>query len=223
MKPRIGIASNFDLDRDAYLCYAADVRAIARAGGLPLVLPYFAPADIPELLDSLAGLVFTGGGDFAPEHYGAKPHPEIRRVNPARDAFEVPLAKTALEREMPVLGICRGMQLLNVAHQPLPALWRAASCDRRDHRPACDHGHPGPHRIPRRRIPRRARPTANATLILRVAHPHRRCACQARHGPAWSRARSVSLGAARVQGNAPASRQPASMFCLPARPRSVSR
>jgi putative glutamine amidotransferase len=90
--------------------------AVQRAGGLALILP---PDDVvaeapDELLDMLDGLILAGGSDIDPGSYGAQPHPETRGTRPERDRFEIALGTRALERDMPVLGICRGMQMLNV-------------------------------------------------------------------------------------------------------------
>lgn len=87
------------------------------AGGLPLILPPDeATADEPDqLLDMLDALLLTGGADIDPALYGAERENETQASNTERDRFELTLARGALERDMPVLGICRGMQLLNVA------------------------------------------------------------------------------------------------------------
>jgi putative glutamine amidotransferase len=92
-------------------------RAVQAAGALALLLPPDpAGADQPdEFLARLDALVLAGGSDIDPSSYGAEPHPEARGGRPERDGFEVALARRAAERKMPVLGICRGMQLLNVA------------------------------------------------------------------------------------------------------------
>jgi putative glutamine amidotransferase len=90
---------------------------IQTAGGMALLLPPDdAAAEQPdEMLDLVDGLVLAGGCDVDPATYGARPHPETSGSWPERDRFELALAHAALEREMPVLGICRGMQMLNVA------------------------------------------------------------------------------------------------------------
>jgi putative glutamine amidotransferase len=95
----------------------AYVTAVQRAGGLALVLPpdEVAVADPDVLLDRVDGLLLAGGADIDPSSYGAEPHEETRGTWPERDAFEIALAQRALARDMPLLGICRGMQLLNVA------------------------------------------------------------------------------------------------------------
>jgi putative glutamine amidotransferase len=94
--------------------YALTVQA---AGGTVLLLPPDdAVAEQPgELLDLIDGLMLAGGSDLDPASYGARPHPATRGSWPERDRFELALAHAALERDMPVLGICRGMQMLNVA------------------------------------------------------------------------------------------------------------
>jgi len=91
--------------------------AVQREGAIALMLsPDDALAADPEqLLDMLDGLILAGGSDVDPASYGAEPHPETGGTNEERDRFEVALARAALDRDMPVLGICRGMQMMNVA------------------------------------------------------------------------------------------------------------
>jgi len=91
----------------------AYVRALEHAGGRPLLVPPSEEA-IEETLDALHGLIFSGGGDLDPTTYGADAHPATREVNPARDHAELALLEAALVRDMPVLAVCRGSQLLNV-------------------------------------------------------------------------------------------------------------
>lgn len=90
------------------------VEAIERAGGRPLVVP---PSEdgVEETLDALDGLLLSGGEDVDPAHYGADPHPETQGVRPDRDRAELALLDGALARDMPVLAVCRGSQVLNVA------------------------------------------------------------------------------------------------------------
>jgi putative glutamine amidotransferase len=101
------------------------VRAIEAAGALPVVMPPLAPADVPALLARLDGLVLSGGPDLAPAAYDAQPHAELGATEPDLDEFEYAVAREALHLELPILGICRGAQALNVArggtlHQHLP-------------------------------------------------------------------------------------------------------
>jgi putative glutamine amidotransferase len=87
---------------------------VARAGGRPLLVPPSLDG-IEETLDALDALLFSGGADLDPEVYGAEPHPETNGVQPERDRAELALLEAALARDMPVLAVCRGSQLLNVA------------------------------------------------------------------------------------------------------------
>jgi putative glutamine amidotransferase len=94
------------------------VSAIARAGARPLLLAP-TPADLRnprELLDMLDGVLVTGGADLHPDAYGARPHPATEATSAERDAFELLLVRAAAERDLPCLGICRGMQVVNVAY-----------------------------------------------------------------------------------------------------------
>lgn len=92
--------------------------AIARAGGLPVLLPADdASAEAPdELLDLVDALLLAGGSDVDPGSYGARPRAETGTTWPERDRFELALAHRAIERDVPLLGVCRGMQVLNVAY-----------------------------------------------------------------------------------------------------------
>jgi gamma-glutamyl-gamma-aminobutyrate hydrolase PuuD len=89
------------------------VRAVERAGGRAVLVP---PDDdgIEEVLDALDGLIFSGGNDLTPDSYGAEADPATNGTNPARDRGELALLRAALERDLPVLAICRGVEVLNV-------------------------------------------------------------------------------------------------------------
>jgi putative glutamine amidotransferase len=110
-------------DVDCVMVPAAYTRSVLAAGGLPLVLP---PADGgAEVLDVLDAIVFVGGSDLNPQLYGQDPHPDSLGFYDHRDRAELELMRAALERDLPMLGICRGMQLLNVErggdlHQHVP-------------------------------------------------------------------------------------------------------
>ena len=118
-KPVVGITTYLTRaawgawDLEAALVPAAYVRAVTRAGGVPLLVPPGAAVD--ETLDAVDGLIFSGGSDLDPELYGADPHAETVGVVRERDDFELALMQAALARDLPVLAICRGSQVLNVA------------------------------------------------------------------------------------------------------------
>ena len=95
----------------------AYMRAVERAGGLPVALPPLESENVDPLLDQLSGLLLTGGPDLDPACYGAGPHPELGPIDHDVDVFEIALCRRADRRGMPILGICRGTQVLNVARQ----------------------------------------------------------------------------------------------------------
>lgn len=101
-------------DADAALVPAAYVHAVARAGGRPVLLPPEEHA-VEETLDAIDGLLLPGGSDLDPELYDQEPHGETFGVVPERDRAELALLEAALERDMPVLAVCRGSQVMNVA------------------------------------------------------------------------------------------------------------
>ena len=102
-------------------------QAIRAAGAVPVVIPPLDVASIEPLLDGLCGLCLSGGPDLHPSIYGAEPHPELGPTEPHLDVFEIALIRAAEARAMPVLAICRGLQVLNVSRggtliQDLPSL-----------------------------------------------------------------------------------------------------
>ncbi len=113
----IGITTYSRSEAGEFTLPATYVDAVQLAGCVPVLLP---PCDAPDrLLASLDGLLLTGGGDIDPLRYGGDPHPTIYLVDEERDQFELALAhlvlKSPASRQIPVLGICRGMQVLSVA------------------------------------------------------------------------------------------------------------
>jgi putative glutamine amidotransferase len=116
MRPRIGITSAAarHAERPVDRLSRWYVDAVARAGGLPLILPTLAPTDAEEMLAGLDGVVLSGGGDVSPFLYGEEPAPEVYDVDAKRDEWELALIAAAAA-DFPVLGVCRGAQLLNVA------------------------------------------------------------------------------------------------------------
>lgn len=123
-RPTIGICTALERarwgmwDQEAVLLSRSYVEAVQSAGGLALMLPPDERLlDRPEeALDLIDGLLLAGGADIDPATYGQQAHPETVETVPERDRFEIALVRAAVERDMPVLGICRGMQLINVAY-----------------------------------------------------------------------------------------------------------
>jgi putative glutamine amidotransferase len=148
-RPLIGVCAAIERasfgvwkDEPATLLPLSYSRAIHGAGGMMAMLPpdRLAEEDPGELLDRIDALVLGGGADIDPEDQGIERHPETVGTNPDRDRFEIALARGALERGIPLLGVCRGMQVLNVAcggtldqhiperlgheiHRPVPGSW----------------------------------------------------------------------------------------------------
>jgi len=120
MKPVIGITTYLTRakfgtwEEDTALVPADYLHAIERAGGRALLVPPSEEA-IDETLDALDGVVFSGGADLDPQLYGQEAHPETKGVVAERDRGELALLQAALARDMPVLAVCRGVQVLNVA------------------------------------------------------------------------------------------------------------
>jgi len=117
-KPRIGITTYLEptrwgvWERDAALLPRVYLDAVAAAGGVPLLLP---PVGTDaSVLDVLDGLIIAGGCDVDPSSYDAQPHPETVDTRPGRDEHEKVLIRAALDRDLPLLAICRGLQMLNV-------------------------------------------------------------------------------------------------------------
>jgi putative glutamine amidotransferase len=117
MKPRIGITSRPSPyhGRPAESLERAYTDAVAATGALPFVLPVLSPARSGEVLAELDGLLLTGGGDVASSWYGEEPAPEAYDVDLSRDEWELALVAGARATGVPVLGICRGAQVVNVA------------------------------------------------------------------------------------------------------------
>jgi putative glutamine amidotransferase len=148
-RPLIGVCAAIERasfgvwsDEPATILPLSYSRAIHGAGGMMAMLPpdRRASEDPGELLDRIDALVLGGGADIDPDSQGVEAHPETIGTNPDRDRFEIALALGALERGMPLLGVCRGMQVMNVAcggtldqhipdrlgheiHRPVPGAW----------------------------------------------------------------------------------------------------
>ena len=120
MRPVIGITCFMrdtvygNWNRHAAILPSAYVSAIDRVGGTPLIIP---PAgDMTKILDSIDGLVVSGGPDLYPDNYGEEPESMTVEFYPEQDATEMSLIREAMDRDMPFFGVCRGMQILSVMH-----------------------------------------------------------------------------------------------------------
>lgn len=119
MRPVIGIPCQADFragsNRPIYGNNRTYVHAVESAGGLPILIPMLTDLrNLEDLLPRLDGILFSGGIDVQPSLYGEQERPEVDGVDPQLDAFEVAVANWALQEDIPILGVCRGMQLMNV-------------------------------------------------------------------------------------------------------------
>ena len=125
-KPIIGVTPLWDEEKNSYWMLPGYLEGLEEAGAIPVILPLAVDgADIAQLVSLCDGFLFTGGQDVSPELYGEVMKPTCGEMCPARDTLERELLRQALERDKPILGICRGIQFLNVAlggtlYQDLP-------------------------------------------------------------------------------------------------------
>jgi len=116
--PLIGVTTSITIGTSPERAYvnSAYLHAIQQAGGVPVVLPpQLSGSSLIRLARGLDGLLLTGGGDMDPALFGEAPHPTLYDVAPARDTLETCAVRVALERHLPILAVCRGSQVLNVA------------------------------------------------------------------------------------------------------------
>ena len=137
-KPLIGVVPLWDETKDSYWMLPGYMDGLTQAGGLPIILPLTDDQnEIHQLAGLCDGFLFTGGHDVSPEMYGEEALPECGVICPARDNMETALLKEALALGNPVLGICRGIQLLNIAlggtlYQDLPMQRSSMICHRQE-------------------------------------------------------------------------------------------
>lgn len=114
-RPRIGITIDTHDKPDQYESPVTYATAVAKAGGLPFLLPYKTDLSlVPQYVDALDGILFSGGNDLDPALYGEAYHPRAVPIDPDRQRFEMALLEEVERRRMPVLGICLGSQLMNL-------------------------------------------------------------------------------------------------------------
>jgi putative glutamine amidotransferase len=116
--PLIGITTSVTVDKTPERAYVniTYIRAVQEAGGIPVLLPPHLAADVQAALwPRLDGLVLTGGGDIDPARFSDRRHPKVEDVSPARDELEIGFTRRALDDDVPLFAICRGIQVLNVA------------------------------------------------------------------------------------------------------------
>ncbi|MFC5601898.1 gamma-glutamyl-gamma-aminobutyrate hydrolase family protein [Sporosarcina koreensis] len=113
MKPVIGITSN--LDSTAHMLQNTYIQAVISGGGIPFIVPTGVENDAQQIAALLDGLVISGGGDLNPILFNEEPLPQLGNVTPERDSAELELVRHMLAADKPILGICRGHQVLNVA------------------------------------------------------------------------------------------------------------
>jgi putative glutamine amidotransferase len=186
MPPIIGLTTYARNEAKQFQLPAAYIDALVRAGGAPALLP---PVDVDPAawLDRCDGLILTGGGDIDPATYGGACHPTNYMMDRQRDAIELALVREALRRELPLLAICRGIQVLNVAlgGTLIPHIPDAV-------------GEEVPHRLPPRE------PTKHTVEILPDSHLAEILECAACVPVSWHHQAIGRLGAGlRVVARAP--------------------
>lgn len=115
MRPLIGITAGTDDERNLATCTLTYINSVLAAGGKPVLIPVMPNESAEEMLPVVDGLLFPGGVDIDPKHYGERPSQHMGRINPLLDELELNLCRQALAQDIPMLGICRGCQLVTVA------------------------------------------------------------------------------------------------------------
>lgn len=116
MKPIIGIVPAIDEEKGIYFINEDNVTAIEKAGGTPLLIPYMSNKQkIKKIIKIVDGIYLTGGDDIDPTLFGEEPHPHLGVITRGRDDFEIILIKKFIKLNKPILAVCRGSQILNIA------------------------------------------------------------------------------------------------------------
>ncbi|MCC8172452.1 MAG: gamma-glutamyl-gamma-aminobutyrate hydrolase family protein [Parabacteroides sp.] len=143
--PRIGLSANL---KEGLSCVATPyIDAVLRAGGAPVIIPVTASAEaLASLLETIDGLLLTGGGDINPLYAGEEPLPQLGEGNSLRDQYDFTLLRLAADRQIPVFGICRGQQVINLAYggtlyQDIYAQREATTCKHSQEAPRSEGSH----------------------------------------------------------------------------------
>lgn len=145
MRPVIGIAPSIENGTNMHFINPDNITAIKAAGGTPFILPYGYEEDISvQVAGMIDGLYLTGGNDIDPTLFGEEPHPNLGEINPVRDYYELSLIQKMLERNKPILGVCKGCQMINIAldgdmYQDIYTQIDAALLQHKQHAPQ-EHG-----------------------------------------------------------------------------------
>lgn len=116
MRPVIGIPPSIENGDNKHFINYDNIAAIKAAGGTPFILPYgYEEEIITQVADIIDGLYLTGGNDIDPTTFGEEPHPKLGEINPVRDYYELSLIAKMLEADKPILGVCKGCQMINIA------------------------------------------------------------------------------------------------------------
>ena len=131
-KPIIGLTPLYDPEKNHPWMQEDYLDAVTAAGGIPIILPIRGPDNSIALLDIIDGLLLTGGPDIMPQLFGERLIPECGPCCPPRDELELPLIREALLKKIPMMGICRGIQTINVAlggtlYQDIPAQYQTGT------------------------------------------------------------------------------------------------
>jgi putative glutamine amidotransferase len=112
-KPIIGITAYPNGEGHGYHTPYLYVQCVLKAGGVPILFPPIGMDTVPHWLSIVHGIVLVGGGDIEPSRFTDKNHETIYNLNPVRDETELEIARLAIEKKIPMLGICRGLQIIN--------------------------------------------------------------------------------------------------------------
>ena len=115
MKPIIGVTCSYDNEKDRYFLSQAYIKTIEEAGGIPVIFPNLNAGNIQHLSEQVDGFLFTGGDDVDPFYFGEEPSTFSGEITPGRDVFELELARIVMGGLKPVLALCRGIQVINIA------------------------------------------------------------------------------------------------------------